>query len=293
MTQPATRAPIVLMLLIGVLWGLNWPVIKFVLSEIPPISIRAIAFPFAALLLMVIVVAKKLPLRPIAADRLPIAVTGILIIFGFNVLTTIGQTLTETSRAAIIAYTMPAITALLASIFLKEKLAARTVLALFVGTFGIAVLASENFSDLLARPLGAIVMIGAAFSWAAGNVMLKSRRWSLNPLALTVWFFLASSALAWPLALVFEAPWRLEMPSAAVLWAMGYHVLGPMVICYVLWTSMIERLPATVAAISTLVAPIVGVVSSIAFLDEDFGWRRILALAMIVVSIFLTLRKPK
>jgi len=291
MSSSTSRAPLLVMLLIGVLWGLNWPAIKFILSELPPITIRAIAFPLAALLLAAIARAKKLPLRPRAVDRLPIALTGVLIIFGFNVLTTIGQTLTATSRAAIIAYTMPALTALLASMFLKERLALKTALALFFGMLGIAVLASENFTTLLARPLGALVMLGAALSWAAGNVLLKSRRWSLSPLALTVWFFVASSVACWPLVLIFESPWQLEMPSASVLWAMLYHILGPMVVCYVLWTAMVERLPATVAAISTLVAPVVGVVSAIVLLDEDFTWRRIVALSMVVLSILLTVSR--
>lgn len=293
MLQSAKKTSAFSMLLIGLLWGLNWPVIKFMLSEVPPLTIRAVAFPLAAVILALIARARGLRLRPLRKEYVAIFVTGALVIFGFNVLTTIGQTLTETSRAAIIAYTMPAVTALLASVFLKEKLALNTIVALLVGMLGIAVLATEDFAALVDQPLGAVVMLLAACSWATGNVLLKAHKWSLNPLALTVWFFVASSLLCWPLVFIFEPPWQQVMPSSSVIAAMAYHVLGPMVICYLIWTIMVERLPATVAAISTLVAPVVGVSSAILLLGETASWQKVVALVLIVLSITLTLNRSR
>ncbi len=278
--------------LIGVLWGLNWPAIKFMLTQMPPLTVRAVAFPLAAALLAIIALARGQTLRPQASDYAPIAVTGVLVVFGFNVLTTFGQVLTETSNAAIIAYTMPAITALLASIFLKERLGVTTVLALVIGMVGLAVLASEDWRGLVGDPRGPIIMLCAAFSWAAGNVALKARRWSLAPLPLTVWFFVVSSIVCWPLVLVFEPPWRMSVPDPAVIAVMLYHVLGPMVICYAVWTTMIERLPATVAAISTLLAPIVGVLSAILFLGDNLTWQKAVSLLLVLTSIAFTLWAP-
>lgn len=49
MTRLATLP---LVLLIGVLWGLNWPAVKFMLTELPPLTIRALAFPIAGLVLI-------------------------------------------------------------------------------------------------------------------------------------------------------------------------------------------------------------------------------------------------
>ncbi|MEZ5594370.1 MAG: DMT family transporter [Gammaproteobacteria bacterium] len=278
--------------MIGLLWGLNWPAVKFMLTEMPPLTIRAVAFPCAALLLAIIAHAKGLRLRPAPGDRIAIVFTGLLVVFGFNIATTIGQILTETSKAAIIAYTMPALTALFAAIFLGERLGLRSAIALALGMAGLVVLASENFSALVADPLGPIIMLLAASSWALGNVALKSRSWSLSSLALTVWFFVVSSVLCWPLVLIFEPPWEQSWPTAPVVWTMVYHVLGPMVICYTLWTIMVGRLPATVAAISALMAPVVGVLSAILLLGDPLTWQKVVSLLMILISIALTLR-PK
>ena len=60
-------------------------------------------------------------------------------------------------------------------------------------------------------------MLLAALSWALGNVALKAREWSLSSLALTVWFFVASSLFIWPFVLIFEPPWQQTVPSAPVL----------------------------------------------------------------------------
>jgi drug/metabolite transporter (DMT)-like permease len=281
---------LLVVLIIGMLWGMNWPAVKYMLTEIPPLTVRALAFPLAALLLSGIARALGHSLRPAACDRVPILITGLLVVFGFNILSTFGQLHTETSKAAIIAYTMPAFTAVLAVLFLRERLRRRNAIALAIGMMGLAVLASEDLHLLAAKPLGPATMLLAALSWALGNISLKAREWSLSPLALTVWFFAVSSAFCWPLVLLFEPPWQQSWPSGPVLWTLGYHVLGPMVVCYTCWTIIVGRLSATVAAISTLVAPVVGVSSAVILLDDPLTWQKVLALFMVVASIGLTLR---
>ncbi len=157
---------------------------------------------------------------------------------------------------------------------------------------GLAVLASRDFSALLRDPTGPGIMLAAALSWSIGNIALKSRTWTLSPLAMAMWFFAISSVLAWPLVLIFEPLADQHMPSLPVLLTLGYHILGPMVVCYLLWTVLLGRLPATVAAISTLTAPIVGVSSAVVLLGDELTWQIVTALALIVGSIALTLGRP-
>lgn len=289
MPDPHTRAPLLTVVLIGLLWGLNWPAVKFMLTEMPPLTIRATAFPFAAVLLAMIARARGERLWPAPGEWVPILVTGPLVIFGFNILTALGQTLTETSKAAIIAYIMPALTAVLAAIFLGERLERRHQAALALGMAGLAVLASENIAALIAAPLGPLIMFGAALSWAAGNVALKAFEWRMAPLATTVWFFVVSTVLSWPLVLVFEPLTEQSWPSVPVFATLLYHAIGPMVICYAVWTVLVGRLPATVAAIATLLAPVVGVSSAVLLLGDAVTWQKVVALALMLLSIFLTL----
>lgn len=275
---------------IGLFWGLNWPAVKYLLTELPPFTIRAAALSVAALVLCLIALARGQNLRPPVRELPWMALTGLLTIFGFNILTTLGQVLTETSKAAIIAYTMPALTAALSVVFLGERMSPRRIAALAVGMGGIAVLALENLAALVADPLGPVIMLGAALAWALGTVAMKAGRFTLESLPLTVWFLGLSGALCWPFVIAFEGP--LFLPSGGVLAVWIWHAAFPMVLCYALWTSLVGRLPASIAAIATLLAPVVGVTSSMILLGNPVTWQKIVALALILVSISLTLRRP-
>lgn len=273
--------------MIGLFWGLNWPAVKFMLTEVGPFTIRAVALSFAASLMagFALITGRRL-LPPM--NELPwMALTGLMSVFGFNVLVALGQVLTETSKAAIIAYTMPALTAIFSAVLLSERLSARRILALSIGMAGLAVLASENLGALLADPRGPLIMLGAATVWAGGTVAMKAGRFTLSPISLTVWFLGLSAVACWPFALIFEGGFT--MPSGPVIAVWIWHAALPMVVCYALWVNLVGRMPASLAAIATLLAPVVGVSSSVLLLGDPLTWQKALALALVLTSIVLAL----
>lgn len=290
-----TGSPLISALMIattGLMWGLNWPAVKFMLTEFEPVTVRAVAFPCAAVLLFGIALVRGERLRPTLQEFPKLLATGLFVILGFNVLVSLGQVLTETSKAAIIAFTMPAMTAALSVIFLGDRLSRHLLLALAFGMGGLAVLASQDMGGLIAAPLGPVIMLLAALSWAVGTILSKSREWTLSPVVMAGWYFVISTALAWPIAFLFEDPAGMAIPGWPVIATMAFHVVGPMVLSYVLWNMLLARLPATVATITTLLVPIVGVSSSVILLGDPLTWHKVVALLMILVSIAITLFRP-
>ena len=283
---------IVVVILIGVLWGLNWPAVKTLLGELPPITIRAVSLTTAGVLLGLGAWLRGDKLKPSREELGPLLLAGLLTVFGFNVLVTFGQILTETTRAAIIAYIMPALTAVFAVFLLGERLGPNRVIALVLAMLGVAVMASENLGHLLANPLGPMIMAGSATSWALGIIATKARSWTIGPTAQAVWFLGISGLACWPLVFVFEPVADLEWPSGPVLWVLAFHIVGPMLTCYALWSTLVSRLPASVAAIATLLAPVVAVSSSILLLGDEPTWQKLMALVLIVASIALTFLRP-
>ena len=292
MIKPGFAATLCMIVLIGLLWGLNWPAVKFMLTEVSPLTLRAASFTAGAIALTCIAAGMGQRLIPTRSEVRPLIVTSLFILFGFNMLTVLGQLFTPASKAAIIAYSMPAMTAALSVAFLGEVLDMRRVLAICVGLAGLGILASADLPALVAAPLGPVIMLGAALSWAIGNILMQVQNWTLPPLARSAWIFIISAALAWPLVAVFEPTTEAPALSAAVLWTFAFHVCGPMVACYVMWTVLLGRLSATVAAISTLIAPVVGVLSSVVLLSEPLTWQTTVALLLIVGSIAMTLLRP-
>ncbi|MEM7422487.1 MAG: DMT family transporter [Pseudomonadota bacterium] len=273
---------------IGLFWGLNWPAVKTMLTEIPPVTIRAVSLSAASLLLALFVAYRGERLMPERSEIGQIVLAGLLTVFGFNILVTYGQILTETSKAAIIAYIMPALTAIFASVLLGERMGANRIMALAIGMAGIATMASEDLPGMIAEPLGPLIMAGSATSWALGIIATKAYRWCIGPTAQAVWFLGVSALACWPLVFLFEPPWNTPIPSPHVLWVLGWHILCPMLLCYALWTSLVGRLPASVAAIATLMAPVVAVSSSMILLGDPASWQKLTALGLIVLSIALT-----
>jgi drug/metabolite transporter (DMT)-like permease len=281
-----------LIVLIGLFWGLNWPAVKILIGEIPPFTLRAIGFAAGAVVLSVLACGRAEAFMPQPAEWVQLVAAGLLTVFGFNVLTAFGQLVTETSKAAIIAFTMPVWTAIFAALFLGEKLGAARVLAIALGMSALAILIGEDLPAFLAAPKGALIMLGSALSWAAGTVVLKDRTWSIGPLARTAWMLAVSTPPAVVAALVFEQPWQQGRPSPLVLATLVFHIALPMAFCYAAWVTLAARLPASVAAIGTLLIPVVGVVSASAIFGDALTWQRLSALALVLISITAALRAP-
>jgi len=291
MTKSQTGA-IVLVIMIGVLWGLNWPAVKFILCSIPPWTFRALAFTLGGVLLAVIARGAGESLGVAAQERSHLVVAGLLTVFGFNLFTAFGQLLTETSKAAIIAFTMPMWAAIMAAIFLGERFAISSLISLLLGMSGLAVLLAGDIGNFISHPAGILFMLGAAVSWAAGTVLLKARAWTTTPLARSAWLVGVAAIPAWAGALLFEQPWTLAVPDTLVLAVFAFHVAGPVALCYAAWVVLIARLPASTAAIGTLLIPVVGVLSSHVLLGDVLTWQKITALGLIVSSVALTFIQP-
>jgi drug/metabolite transporter (DMT)-like permease len=281
-----------LIVLIGLFWGLNWPAVKILIGEIAPFTLRATGFAAGAVVLSVLAYGRAEALMPQRAEWVQLVAAGLLTVFGFNVLTAFGQLVTETSKAAIIAFTMPVWTAVFAALFLGENLGAARVLAIALGMSALALLIDEDLPAFLAAPKGALFMLGSALSWAAGTVVLKDRTWSIGPLARTAWMLAVSTPPAVVAALVFEQPWQQGRPSPLVLATLVFHIALPMAFCYAAWVTLVARLPASVAAIGTLLIPVVGVVSASAIFGDALTWQRLSALALVLISITAALRAP-
>ncbi len=281
-----------LLVSIGLFWGLNWPAVRIILTEIPPFTIRMLGFGCAAVVLLGLARLRGERLLPAREEWGPLVLVALLSIFGFNILAAFGQLNTETSRAAIIAFTMPVWATLLSVAVLGDRLTWERAGALLLGMAGLALLLGEDLLDVTRSPLGSLLTLAAALSWAAGTVLLKRRTWSLPPLAMAGWMVAISAPPGALGALLIERPWTLDFPSAEVLLILGYHILFPMVWCHVAWVTLVARLPAPVAAIGTLMIPVVGVVSAILLLGEPPLPQKFVALALVVAAVALVLIVP-
>jgi len=291
--SPQTSAPLALVGGVTLLWGVNWPAMKFVVGELDPWTFRVICVTLAgfSLLLLARLFGETILLR--RAALWPIAALSLANVTGWHMFSAYGLSHIEGGRAAIIAFTMPVWAALLSVWLLKERLTLRRILALVLGLGGILTLVGPDLLRLGEMPVGAVFMLLAAMSWASGTVGIKLYHWGIGVLALAAWQLLIGGIpiiLAWPLM----APeGDLSGLSLTGLLALGYVVFVALVFCFSSYIRLVTILPATVAAISILAIPVVGLLSSAVLLGEPAGLREFLALLLVIAALALVLIKPE
>src|SRR5439155_1526644 len=120
------------------------------------------------------------------------AVLQLLVMALFNVTlwhvcAAFGVSFLASGRAAILAFTMPLWASLLAVPMLGERLGWNILAGLAIGLAAVGVLVAPDWRAIAASPIGIVMMLVAAFSWAAGTVSYKKVRWSMPTAVLTAW----------------------------------------------------------------------------------------------------------
>lgn len=253
-------------------WGLNWPAVKTMLTALPPFGMRLIGLGLGALLLLALAAAQRRALLPPRASWGWVVIGGLLTIGLFNICTSFAQLATSTSRAAVLTFTFPMMSAALAWLLLGERLDRQGALALVLGGVGVAVLAFPVAQRLAGPgplpPLAGIVLpLLAALSWALGTVATK--RWPPvgDRMVLTAWQLLLGAGLTGACSLLVGERLPRHWPAPVVA-AMAFHVLVATMVAYVLWYRLLASVDATVASITTLAVPVVGVLGAMALVGE-------------------------
>lgn len=281
---------VLLLLLLTVSWGMTWPLMKIALDALPPFTFRTVTVPVAGVLLLALAKLLGQNLRVPRSLWAPLAASAFLNIAALHILSALGVIHTTIGRAVVITYTMPLWAALFARLFLGERLTGRRILALGLGIAGLAALLGNDVGDVLAHPAGPLYALGAALVWAGGTLVHKRVVWSVPVLALTGWQLVVGSIPIVAGAL-FESP-SLSAVTPSLLVAIAFIVLVSLCVCYYLWFKIVSLLPAVVAALSTLLIPVVGVVSGATILGEPLGPSEISALILVCAAIALVMTQP-
>lgn len=283
---------ILLVLLLSLGWGFNWPIMKIALVEFPVWTFRAVSCVAAGLCLLVIAwVANGGALTPDRREWPQLMLAALFNVTGWHMLIGYGVPLVPAGHAAVLAYTMPLWVVVLGTLVFRQPLELTSVFGLMLGTAGIVILVLPDLESLGAAPLGSGLVLLAALSWAIGTLIQKRLVTRLPTLALTGWQLVLGSV---PMLLLMPFVDGLHAPNVSALaWAAGIYVtIVALVICYFLWFKIVSLLSASKASIATFLTPAVGIVSGALLLGEPFGIREMLALAFIAAAIFLVLTPP-
>lgn len=269
-------------------WGLNWPIVKILLTGTGPWTLRSFGLASGFVLLAGTTLVMGQSLRIPRSHWPQLLIAGLLNVVCFNLFSVFAQISMPASRAVIITYTMPLWSVVFARILLGEPIDALRATALGLGAAGITLLAKPFWLQAMAGelPIGMIYVLAAAITWAAGTVYTKRARIPGAPLAITAWQILMGSAVATVGLIVFETP-RLELWRPEIAATFVYHVIFPQAAAYALWFGLMARIPASTLALGTLLVPVFGVGGAMLMIGEEPTWLELTGFAIIMTAILL------
>ncbi len=277
------------LLLTAVSWGLNWPLVKFLLTQMPPFTMRAAAGALGASATFAVAAWLGERLLPRADQWRPLLLSSMLNFTSFMAASTLGMLWLSASEAVIIAYTMPFWAVLMAWPVLGERLNPTRLAALVLGLAGVGVLmGTQPIQASWAKLPGAAVALAGAVMFALGTVLSKRRPLALPPVVSVAWQVgLGSVPLALPA--VFERPhWDAISPPVAL--SVVYLGLVPLSLAYLTWFRALRVLPASTASTAILMVPVIGVFGSAMLIGEPLETRQFVALALTLAGVGLAAR---
>ena len=284
--------PVLLLASLSLFWGLNWPGMKIILSEMTVWWFRALCLLIGGSILMLISAFSGNRWRLHRQEFFPVLLCGSFAILGWMVFSAYGVSLMPAGRASIVAFTMPLWATMIAAYALDEQVTRVKVSGLFLGLMGLGVLIGPDLLILQRAPVGAFFMLMAAVSWALGTVLIKRISWQIPTLSNVAWQLLLSAVPVTLVAALSEPlPDLSELSGTAVI-ALIYLFLFPMSFCQWAYFKTVGLLPASIAAIGTLMVPVIGVYSSYLILDEQVGVNDLLALLLVLSALVLVLLIP-
>jgi drug/metabolite transporter (DMT)-like permease len=271
-------------------WGFNWTAMKVALSEVPPWTFRSFCLGLGSAVLFAALRAGGQRLAVPRRQWGRLAVLAFLNITCWNMLVAFGVALIPSGRAAILAYTMPVWSVPLSIWLLRERVTLRKLAGLALGIAALALLLGEKLLDFSEAPLGSLLVLGAALTWALGTVLQKRYPMSMPAGAYTAWIMFLGGVPIFAGTLLFDDLARLRDVGVWAWAGVLYNVLVSFAFAHWAWIKIATSVPVSVFSISMLIIPVIGVLSGIVFLGERPSWAEVAALFLVLGALATVIR---
>ncbi len=254
-TVPSRRPALLVLLILTLIWSYNWVVMKAALQFSGPFTFSALRYGFGTVVLFLALTLRQVPLHP--PPLAPTILIGLAQTMVFQALVQWALVDGGAGKTALFAYTMPFWVVLINWLAFGERPAPRILLSLATAGGGLWLLLAPWLGSTQLGSGGLAVCGG--IGWAVGVVASKRlfARRQVNALSLTAWQMLFGSlgliaiALAVPERTIDWSPWFYA--------ALAYNAILSSGLAWLMWSWIVERLPAHVAGLSSLAVPVAGV----------------------------------
>ena len=279
-----TRQQLWTLITLTVVWGWNWPIMKLGIANFPPLSFRSLSMlvglPLLGLALRVLKVPFVIP-RAFWRELFVLAFFNMLI---WHVMVILALPMLSSGRAAILGYTMPIFSAVWGVMWFQAPLKARAWGGVAAAALGVLLLLWNELSRFAGQPVGVLMVLFAAATWAYGTQRLRHTPMPVPTLTIAFWMTTLTTVMMTTLAICFEQD-RWHMPQESTLWAIAYNAVGVFAFAQAAWLTLARSLPPVASTLSVMFIPVLGVFTGAWWLGEVLHWQDWAAVALMVVAI--------
>lgn len=275
-----------LALLVGLtlVWGLNWPIMKFGVTNFAPLSFRSLSMWLGLPVLYLAVRAMKVPLRIERrhwGELCSLTVTNMIV---WHVLAIISVQALSSGRAAILGYTMPVFSALWGMALFGQRLSARQLAGVAAAALGVALLLWHELGRMAGKPWAALGMLVSAAIWALGTQQLRRTRMTEPTLAIVFWMTVITTGVMTVLAALLEHD-RWQLPTGGVWAAIVFNAVMIFGFAQPVWLVLARALPPVASTLSVMMIPVLGTLSGAWWLGEQLHWQDFAAIVLMLAAI--------
>jgi drug/metabolite transporter (DMT)-like permease len=279
-----SRRQLIVLVLLTLAWGFNWPVMKLGIADFPPLSFRALSIWLGLPVLGLAMVVMKVPFFVPRDKFRELFWLAFANMFVWHALIIVALKHLSSGRAAILGYTMPIFSALLGAWFFGNKLTARSWAGVAAAALGVSLLLWHELTNLSGAPLAVLCALTGAATWALGTHKLRNTTMPVATLTISFWMTAMTAVVLSVLAVVFETP-QWKAPAAVTWWSIAYNAVLIFGFAHAAWYFLARSLPPVASSLSVMMIPILGVFSGAIGLGEVLHWQDWTAVVLMVVAI--------
>ncbi len=277
------------MLLVCLIWGLNFSVTKSAFDQLPPLPFTAVRFVVSSLLLWLVLRIVEAPAKLPPGALRDLVILGVLGNTCYQLAFMLGLARTTATNSALILSTVPTVVAVLAGVFGLERITPRMRLGIALGMAGVVlVIAIRGVGFDTATLIGDLLTVVAVLCWAAYTLGLRRVPEGVSPLRVTT----ITTLVGTPGLLLAGLPGVLSLDWTAVgldAWlAVAYSSVLSLVVAYLLWNRSVKAIGGTRTAIYMCLTPVVAVFGAWLLLGERPHPLQGVGAIFIIVGVLLT-----
>lgn len=273
---------LLLALVVIVVWGMNFVVIKIGLDDIPPMLLGCLRFMLAAFPAILFIRRPQMPLRWLIAYGATISLGQFAFLFSAM---HVGM---PAGLASLVLQSQAFFTLFFAVLFLGERLRATNLVGLVIAASGLVLIGMQG--DRSMTLAGFILTICAASMWAMGNIITR-KVGKVNLVGLVVWGSLIPPIPFFALSWFIEGPQMIESALRGIglssIMVLVYLAFGATILGYGLWSRLLSRYPANTVAPFSLLVPVVGLTSAAWLLGEQLDGLQAIGALLVMLGLVI------